>query len=107
MKTLSMRPYPGNVHIAATRSEYQRKHKEMFGHKDAGLTKSNSGRMTGRTLEPKGVEYLVWGAEPCYLAHEIAHVILNSFEAIGIDPREAGGEPFCYMLSQLLLEAWE
>jgi len=107
VKTLSMRPYPGNVHIAATRKEYQAKHKEMFGHKDEGLTKSNSGRMTGRTLEPKGVEYLVWGAAPCYLAHEIAHVILNSFESTGINPCAAGGEPFCYMLSQLLLEAWE
>jgi len=105
MKTLPMRPYPGEVHVAANKKEYQAKHKEMFGHEDD--LNGKSGRMVGRNLSPRGVEYLVWGAKPCYLAHEISHVILNSFESIGIDPREAGGEPFCYMLSQLLLEAWE
>jgi hypothetical protein len=35
----------------------------------------------------------------------LSHVMLNVFELVGIDPREAGGEPFCYMLSQLMLEA--
>lgn len=100
-----MRPYPGNVTVCKTRNEYQREHKRLFGHEDEGLTERNSGRMTGKTLDPKGVEYLVWAASSCYLAHELAHVILNSFESVGIDPREAGGEPFCYMLSQLLLEA--
>ena len=104
MKTLSLRPYPGHVYVCKTQKEYQRKHERMFGERDFVLTKRNSGRMTGRTLDPEGVEYLVWAKAPCYLAHELSHVILNSFEAVGIDPREAGGEPFCYLLSQLLLE---
>lgn len=49
--------------------------------------------------------YLVWGKNPHTLAHELAHAVLHVFERCGIDPREARGEPFCYMLSQLLLEA--
>ena len=105
MKKLAMRPYPGHVIVCKTRKEYQREHRRMFGSKDEGLTKRNSGRMTGRTLDPQGVEYLVWAAAPCYLAHELSHVILNCFESVRIDPIASGGEPFCYMLSQLMLES--
>ena len=105
MKVLSLRPYPGHVRVCGTQKEYQREHKRLHGVTDEGLTARNSGRMSGKTLEPRGVEYLVWAAEPCYMAHELSHVILNTFESVGIDPREAGGEPFCYMLSQLMLEA--
>lgn len=39
------------------------------------------------------------------LAHELSHVVLHVFERCGIDPREALGEPFCYMLGQLMLQA--
>jgi hypothetical protein len=49
--------------------------------------------------------FLVWGENSAYLAHELAHVILFMFERCSIDPRESNGEPFCYMLSQLLLDA--
>ncbi len=104
MKRLSLRPYPGHVIVCKTKKQYQREAKRLHGEKDTGLTNRSCGRMTGRTLEPQGVEYLVWAAAPCYLAHELSHVILNCFESVGIDPREGGGEPFCYMLSQLLLE---
>ena len=107
MKKLAMRPYPGSVIICDTRKEYRREHKRLFGAKDAGFNARSSGRFTGKTLDPKGVEYLVYAAAPCYLAHELSHVILNCFESVGIDPTASGGEPFCYMLSQLLLEAWE
>lgn len=49
--------------------------------------------------------YLVWASNPHTLAHELAHTVLHVFERCGIDPREAGGEPFCYLLSQLILDA--
>ena len=49
--------------------------------------------------------YLVWGEDAPSIAHELAHVILDVFSMCGIDPREASGEPFCYMLSQLMSEA--
>jgi hypothetical protein len=42
---------------------------------------------------------------PHTLAHEFSHVVLHVFERCGIDPREGSGEPFCYLLSQLLLDA--
>jgi hypothetical protein len=49
--------------------------------------------------------YLVWGEKAHALAHELAHVVLHVFERCGIDPREGNGEPFCYMLSTLFVEA--
>jgi hypothetical protein len=48
--------------------------------------------------------YLIWADSPHTLAHETAHVVLHTFERCGIDPREAGGEPFCYMQSQIILD---
>jgi hypothetical protein len=49
--------------------------------------------------------YLIWAKDAAQLAHEIAHVVLHVFERCGIDPRECNGEPFCYMLSQLMIDA--
>jgi hypothetical protein len=46
-------------------------------------------------------------SSPHTLAHELSHCLLHVFERCGIDPIQAGGEPFCYMLSQLMMEAME
>jgi hypothetical protein len=37
----------------------------------------------------------------------VAHVVLHVFERCGIDPISGNGEPFCYMLSQILIDAGE
>jgi hypothetical protein len=107
VKELSLRPYFGTVRVCKSRKEYQREYKKLHGTEDDGLTNASSGRMTGRQYKDRSPVFLVWGAAPCYVAHELAHVILWVFERAGIDPREAAGEPFCYMLSQLLLEVGE
>jgi hypothetical protein len=49
--------------------------------------------------------YLVWGESPEVMAHEFAHVIFHVFERCGINPSDSGGEAFCYMLSQLMIDA--
>ncbi len=107
MKELSLRPYFGSVRVCKTRKEYQKHYKALHGEKDNDLTGRSSGRMSGRVYEDRAPVFVVWAAAPCYLAHELSHVILWVFEKAGIDPREANGEPFCYMLSQLLLECEE
>ncbi len=101
---LSLRPYFGKIIVCKSKKKYQREYKRLHGEKDSGLTSASSGRMSGRQFDDKSPVFVVWAANPCYLAHELSHVILWVFEKAGIDPREAGGEPFCYMLSQLLLE---
>lgn len=104
MKELSLRPYPGTIRLCKSKKEYQKEYKKLFG-KKIDLT-GKRGRMDGRwhddTLRPI---WLVWGENNSYLAHEFAHVIFHIFELCGINPTEAANEPFCYMLSQLLLEA--
>ena len=49
--------------------------------------------------------YIVWADSAAVMAHELSHVILDVFDDCGIDPVSGNGEPFCYMLSQLMLDA--
>lgn len=100
MKELTLRPYPGTIRVCRSKKEYRKEHRRLFG-EDIDLT-NKFGRMDGHG--GKAV-YLVWGCGTAMLAHELSHVILHVFELAGIDPREANGEPFCYMLSQLLQDA--
>ena len=105
-KTISLRPYFGNVTVCKTRTGYQREYTKLFGTPDVALKAGANGRMSGKYDEKKmRPEYVVWAKNRSYLAHELSHVVLHVFELADIDPRAANGEPFCYMLSQLMLEA--
>ena len=103
MKELSLRPYHGRLYVVKTAKAYEKAHVKLFKTPDI-INCSQKGRMTGGEGVDGVWAYLVWADDAPYLAHELSHVILHVFERCGIDPREAGGEPFCYMLSQLMLE---
>lgn len=104
MKELSLRPYNGRLFLAKTRREYERQHVRLFKTPDV-LTCSQNGRFSGGEGTDGMWTYLIWACTPHSLVHEISHVVLHTFERCGISPIEANGEPFCYMLSQLVLEA--
>ena len=104
MHELSLRPYHGRLFVVKTVKEYEKAHAKLFKTPDV-LTCAQEGRFVGGEGRDGMWTYLVWGKKPHNLAHELAHVVLHLFERCGIDPREGNGEPFCYMLSQLLLEA--
>jgi len=104
MKKLSLRPYHGNLYYASSKDDYERSHRRLFSSEDV-LTCAQVGRMAAGEGHDGMWTYLVWAEEPHTLAHELSHVVLHTFERCGIDPREGNGEPFCYMLSQLILEA--
>ena len=107
-KLLSLRPYPGEVRLFASLSDlrlHYEKHVGPYPYTD----EPTGGRYI--FLEPKrgqnashGV-YIVYANRPHVLAHELTHVLLHTWKRIGADPRESNGEPFCYMLSQLLVDA--
>lgn len=92
--------------MAGSVEQYEAAHKKLFAAPDI-LSCSQVGRFTGGEGVGGVWTYLVWAKSSYYMAHEISHVVLHVFERCGIDPREGGGEPFCYMLSQLLLETME
>lgn len=101
---LSLRPYNGRLFIAPSRKEYETYHQRIFKEPDI-LTCGHEGRFSAGCGHDQMWTYLVWANSAATMAHELSHVILHTFERCGIDPREGGGEPFCYMLSQLMLEA--
>lgn len=104
MKELSLRPYHGRLFVVKTTKQYEKAHKKLFNTPDV-LTCAKAGRFVGGEGKDGMWTYLVWGNKSHDLAHELSHVVLHVFERCGIDPRDSGGEPFCYMLSQLLLDA--
>lgn len=103
MQELSLRPYNGRLFVVRTVKEYESAHKKLFKTPDV-LTCEQDGRFSGGEGKDGIWTYLVFAKKPNVLAHEISHVVLHVFERCGIDPRSGNGEPFCYMLSQLLLE---
>ena len=104
---LSLRPYHGKLWLATGGPEsYERAHKRLFKTPDV-LTCAQDGRFSGGEGHDGMWTYLVWARKPYALVHELSHVVLHVFERCGIDPREGNGEPFCYMLSQLVLESMD
>jgi len=104
MKELSLRPYNGRLFLVKTKKEYEAAHKKLFRTPDV-LNCSQVGRFTGGEGKDGFWTYLIWGEGTPQIVHELSHAVLHVFERCGIDPREAGGEPFCYLLSQLLIDA--
>lgn len=104
MKKLSLSPYNGRLFYAKTVSEYESAHKRLFSIPDV-IACGTDGKFSGGCGKDGNWTYIVVAKNTHSLAHELAHVVLHVFERCGIDPREANGEPFCYMLSQLLLDA--
>lgn len=105
-REISLRPYNGKLFLAKSRKDYESTSTKLFKTPDV-LTCDMAGRFTGGEGKDGMWTYLVWAKDTPQLAHEFSHVVLHVFERCGIDPRSGNGEPFCYMLSQLLLDAGE
>lgn len=108
VKKLSLRPYLGEVWVCASikslHKAYRKHTQTPYPYQDD----PGGGRFIWLKGDcPADHLFLIWAATPHALAHEISHVLLHTFKEIGHDPREGDGEPFCYMLSQLLLETRE
>lgn len=103
-RELSLRPYTGRLFIAYSREAYEKAHVRLFDEPDI-LNCTQAGRFSGGKGKDGMWTYLVWAEEQHNLAHEMSHVVLHVFEQIGIDPRDSNGEPFCYLLGQLILDA--
>ena len=101
MKELSLRPYVGRLFLTKTRKGYERAHRKLFKTPDV-LSCAIGGRYTGGEGKDGMWTYLIFANKAHYMAHELSHVALEVFLRCGIDPREANGEPFCYLLGQLM-----
>lgn len=105
IKELPLRPYPGMVFVTKDRKAFERAAMELWNRDERQNGIAQWGRFVAGPSWYHPHTALIWWTKPETLAHELAHVILDTFERVGIDPVSGQGEPFCYMLSQLFLEA--
>jgi hypothetical protein len=106
MKKLSLRPYHGSIWLCESWDELHKTYKRLTKKSCPYEAMESGGQyvlIEGDNLVDR--VWLVWASEVSYLAHEFSHVLLKTFNTIGHDPTEGDGEPFCYMLSQLLIES--
>lgn len=105
-KTIQLRPYPGTIKLFDDLKHLRAYYKAYTGNEYPYRDEASGGRYV--KLEGKLAKDAVWavyGRKPHVIAHEFTHVLLQIWQAIGEDPREGNGEPFCYMLSQLMIES--
>ena len=103
MKKLSLRPYHGYIWLCESQEELEKTYTDLCG----VPYEWDDDPLGGRYIEMENDVWLVRAHTPYALAHEFSHVLLHVFGLIGHNPTIGDGEPFCYMLSQLLLEADE
>lgn len=104
MVELSLRPYNGRLFFVRSKREYEQAHKRLFKTPDV-LICAQRGRFVGGEGVDGMWTYLVFAGTTATMAHELSHVVFHVFERCGIDARDSGGEAFCYLLSQLLIDA--
>lgn len=104
MKQLSLRPYTGKLYLASSKKDYELAHKKLFKTPDV-LSCNQIGRFSGGEGKDGMWTYLVYGDTQAALAHEFAHVIFHVFENCNIPASSGNEEPFCYLLSQLMLDS--
>lgn len=106
MKKLSLRPYHGEIWLCRSLAELRKLYEKRTGTDYPYQDDPAGGRFIMLELdEPKSRVFLVFASTAAALAHEFGHILLVAFKTIGHDPREGDGEPFCYMMSQLMIEA--
>lgn len=100
---LSLRPYFGRLYVVSDKATYEAEHRRLFKSEDR-IKESSAGRMMRGCGQDNYWTYLVWAKDEPALVHELSHVVLHVFVIADIDPRDAEGEPFCYMIQQLLTD---
>lgn len=105
-KELLLRPYTGRLFLAESKEDYEKAHEELFATPDV-LSCNTEGRFGGGEGIDGVWTYLVWAPTPHIMAHEFCHVLFHVWERCGMNPSDSGGEQFCYMLSQLMIDARE
>lgn len=105
-KVLSLRPYPGEIRLFRNLQWLKWHYKNHTGD-DCEYDSESTGGLFVKLEEKKSnrIIWLIYAKEPHVLAHELSHVLFHTFEIIGAKPQSGNGEPFCYMLSQLMIDA--
>lgn len=106
-KECSLRPYPGTVKVFRDLPMMRAYYESKTGNKYPYQDEPRGGRFVKLEMGKYAIDnvWLVYARKPHVLAHELTHILLRTWEMIGAEPKDGNGEPFCYMLSQLMLDA--
>jgi len=66
-----------------------------------GIGNHTAGKTAQIFHENGGMSFIAYADQLQSLIHELSHIVLFTFLHIGIDPRKAKGEAFCYMMDNL------
>ena len=103
---IPLRPYPGTIKLFRDLPQMRAYYEAHTGKKYEYADEATGGRYV--RLEGKkemDTVWIVYARKPHVLAHELTHILLQLWNEIGAHPADGNGEPFCYMLSQLMIEA--
>lgn len=101
---LSLRPYHGRLFLADDKKAFIAACRRKLKSNDA-IPEAADGAFAGQEVDGGDWVYIIWANTESSLAHEICHILFHVFDRAGMDPRDSKGEAFCYMLSQLMLDA--
>lgn len=103
---ISLRPYPGRIKLFRDLTHMRAYYEAHTGEKYPYQDEPTGGRYIRLEAKvEKDTVWLVYARKPHVLAHELTHILLQLWNRIGAHPADGNGEPFCYMLSQLMIEA--
>ena len=100
MHLISIKPYPGIAYYTSDKKDFRKTQKKLFGISEE-VGKHLGGRFYGEQVNGYWT-YLIYATSNATIAHEVSHMILHMFDRIGINPHEGNGEPFRYLLEQVI-----
>jgi hypothetical protein len=108
MKTISLRPYSGEIRYFIRLKKFQKYYTQLTGDEYIWNDDIEGGRFFALTKDSDGSPlYLIYAKSPDVLVHELTHCLLLQWELQGMKPKSGKGEAFCYMLGQLVKECLE
>lgn len=99
----SFRPYAGRLFATCDMKAFSRECERVFG-AVIEIETGVKGRIYSAMAKDGHWTCVVYAENAWTMAHELAHAVLYMFERIDVRAESGNGEPFCYLLEQLMLD---
>ena len=104
MREVEIIPYGGRLFYTSSRSKFRKFYKKITSQTCEKITSQG---LTHWCSSGPDQLWMVYAKDTPTLAHELMHVVMFVCKHVGIDPREANGEPAAYLLGYLMEQCGE